>query len=72
MGDDKGFKGIYTSLVVAKSYGPIAIVFNPDVLLRKEFITYAVDHATHYVQNQITTEMTEEDILQKYRRSNIR
>lgn len=67
MGDDEGFEGIYTSLVVAKSYGPIAIVLNPDVLLRKEFIAYAVDHATYYVQNQITTEMTEEDILQKYR-----
>lgn len=66
-GDGSGFGGIYTSLVLAKSYGAVSLVLKPEVLKRRSFTAYAVDHATTYVQEQIKPGLTEDEIMQKYK-----
>lgn len=61
-------EGVYTSLVLCKSYGSIALVFKPEVLGRRDFTGYAVDHVGTYVMDQdiLRTPSSHKEILQKY------
>lgn len=61
-------EGIYTSLVLRKDYGPIALVFKPEVLGRRDFTGYAVDHVSRYVLDQdvLQTPISYKEVLQRY------
>lgn len=61
-------EGVYTSLVLSKDYGPITLVFKPEVLRRGDFTGYVVDHVSRYVldQDTLNTPSSYKEILHKY------